>query len=74
MEAERTRLLSEGYGSWTKGRYREWSRLSNKHGRDGHDAIAAELGVPREDVTAYSATSSPTRPCRAASSSGRLSL
>ncbi|CAM9745440.1 unnamed protein product [Chrysoparadoxa australica] len=53
---ERTRLLGEGFGTWTKQQYQQFVRASAKHGRDKIEKIAAEVGKEEDEVRRYANT------------------
>ncbi|CAN0185868.1 unnamed protein product, partial [Discosporangium mesarthrocarpum] len=54
--AERKRLLSQGFGSWTKNNFTDFTEGVAKHGKDRLDLVAATVGKPVEEVERYSQT------------------
>jgi SWI/SNF-related matrix-associated actin-dependent regulator of chromatin subfamily A member 5 len=54
LEAEKKRLLSEGFDSWTKNHFNGFVKASAKYGRLQYEKIAAEIQKTPDEVQAYS--------------------
>jgi SWI/SNF-related matrix-associated actin-dependent regulator of chromatin subfamily A member 5 len=50
---EKTRLLSDGFGSWTKVHFNNFIRASAKYGRKNYSRISKDTGFPSEEVERY---------------------
>lgn len=53
LHEEKQRLLSEGFGEWTRVHFNNFVRASAKHGRQEHEKIAKEMGRSLEEVKRY---------------------
>ena len=53
LHDEKTRLLEEAFGDWTKVHFNNFVRASAKHGRTGYDKIAKELRKPIDECRRY---------------------
>jgi SWI/SNF-related matrix-associated actin-dependent regulator of chromatin subfamily A member 5 len=56
LQDEKTRLLTEGFGDWTRMHFNNFVRASAKHGRNEFEKIAKEVGRPLEETKKYAAT------------------
>jgi SWI/SNF-related matrix-associated actin-dependent regulator of chromatin subfamily A member 5 len=53
LQEEKTRLLAEAFGDWSKLHFNSFIRASAKCGRTAYDKIAKEVGRPTEEVKRY---------------------
>lgn len=53
LHEEKQRLLSEGFGEWTRVHYNNFVKASAKHGRNEHEKIAKEMGKPVDEIKRY---------------------
>lgn len=54
-QAEKDRLLSEGFSDWNRSDYNSFVKASARYGRDELDKIALEVGKPETAVRQYAA-------------------
>mmetsp|Transcript_9123 Transcript_9123/g.8154 ORF Transcript_9123/g.8154 Transcript_9123/m.8154 type:complete len:1404 (-) Transcript_9123:63-4274(-) len=54
LHEEKTRLISEGFGDWTKVQYSNFIKASAKHGRNEFEKISKDIHKPVEEVKKYS--------------------
>ena len=53
LQAEKERLLSEGFVEWGRGHYTAFTKASAHYGRSNLAKIAREVGKPQAEVDAY---------------------
>jgi SWI/SNF-related matrix-associated actin-dependent regulator of chromatin subfamily A member 5 len=53
MQAEKDRLLSEGFSNWKRHEYTLFVKASSFYGRDAIDKIALEVGLPESVVVEF---------------------
>jgi len=53
---EKNKLLSEGFGDWTKVHFNAFTKACAKYGRSEYEKLAKEIGKPADDVRRYSET------------------
>lgn len=53
LHEEKTRLLSEGFGDWTRMHFNNFIRATAKCGRAEYEKISKEIGRPAEEVKRY---------------------
>lgn len=54
LHDEKTALLNEAFGDWTRVHYNNFVRGAAKYGRNEHDKIAKDVGRPLDEVRRYS--------------------
>jgi SWI/SNF-related matrix-associated actin-dependent regulator of chromatin subfamily A member 5 len=55
QQAEKRRLLAEGFSDWSRHHYSAFVKASAKYGRHNHAKIAIDVGKPLSSVKTYSA-------------------
>ena len=55
LQEEKTRLIAEAFGDWTKVHYNNFIRASAKHGRHEYEKVAKDVGRPVEETKRYAA-------------------
>lgn len=55
MQAEKVKLLAEGFSEWKRIDYTNFIKASAKHGRDAFDKITLEVGKPEDVVREFAA-------------------
>ena len=53
LHAEKTRLLEQGFGDWTRVHFNSFVRATAKHGRAAHEKIAKDVGRPLDETRRY---------------------
>lgn len=53
LAGEKARLLSEGFGDWSRNHFNLFCRASAKYGRTSYEKIAGEIGKTEEEVQRY---------------------
>lgn len=56
LHEEKTKLLEEGFGDWTKVHFNNFIRASAKHGRAEYEKIAKDVGRPVDETKRYAET------------------
>jgi SWI/SNF-related matrix-associated actin-dependent regulator of chromatin subfamily A member 5 len=53
LHEEKTRLIGDAFGDWTKVHFNNFIRASAKHGRLEHEKIAKDVGRPLDETARY---------------------
>ena len=53
LQEEKTRLIAEAFGDWTRVHFNNFTKASAKHGRHEYEKIAKDVGRPVEDIKQY---------------------
>lgn len=53
LHEEKIRLMTEGFGDWTKNHFNNFIRASAKHGRTEYEKIAKDMSRPAEEIKRY---------------------
>ena len=53
LQEEKTRLIAEAFGDWTRVHFNNFTKASAKHGRHEYEKIAKDVSRPVEDIKQY---------------------